>query len=63
MYQFTSLALFILYIQMKVFWYNSKRVAPFGNLRISSCVHLPEAYRSLPRPSSPPCTKASSVCS
>ena len=28
-------------------------VAPFGNLRITACVQLPEAYRSLSRPSSP----------
>lgn len=28
-------------------------VAPFGNLRINACVPLPEAYRSLSRPSSP----------
>src|SRR6056297_866255 len=29
-----------------------RRVAPFGNLRINSCLRLPEAFRSLPRPSS-----------
>ncbi len=28
-------------------------VVPFGNLRIKGYVHLPEAYRSLSRPSSP----------
>ena len=28
-------------------------VAPFGNLRIEAYVQLPEAYRSLSRPSSP----------
>ena len=28
-------------------------VAPFGNSRINGCVHLPETYRSLSRPSSP----------
>ena len=28
-------------------------VAPFGNRRITGCVLLPVAYRSLPRPSSP----------
>jgi hypothetical protein len=38
------------------------RVAPFGNLRIKVCLPLPEAYRSLPRPSSPAGTKASIVC-
>ena len=30
------------------------RVAPFGNLRIKSLLQIPEAYRSLTRPSSPP---------
>ncbi len=35
------------------------RVAPFGNPRIIACVPLPEAYRSLPRPSSPVGAKAS----
>ena len=29
------------------------RVAPFGHLRIKSCVPIPAAFRSLPRPSSP----------
>jgi hypothetical protein len=30
------------------------RVVPFGNLRINAYLQLPEAYRSLSRPSSPP---------
>ena len=34
------------------------RVAPFGNLRINVYVPLPEAYRSLSRPSSAPDAKA-----
>ena len=34
------------------------RVPPFGNLRISGYVRLPEAYRSLSRPSSTPDAKA-----
>ena len=38
------------------------RVAPFGHLGINACVPLPQAYRSLPRPSSPSCAKASSTC-
>ena len=33
-------------------------VSPFGNLRIKACLPLPEAYRSLPRPSSPADAKA-----
>ena len=34
------------------------RVSPFGNLRINGHLHLPEAYRSLSRPSSAPDAKA-----
>ena len=34
-------------------------VPSFGNLRITVYVQLPAAYRSLSRPSSAPCTKAS----
>jgi hypothetical protein len=37
------------------------RVSPFGNPRIKACLRLPEAFRSLPRPSSPLCAKASTV--
>ena len=33
-------------------------VSPFGNLRIEGYLHLPEAYRSLSRPSSAPDAKA-----
>ena len=39
------------------------RVSPFGNLRIKGCLHLPTAYRSMPRPSSPLVAKASTRCS
>ena len=34
------------------------RVSPFGNLRITAYLQLPEAYRSLSRPSSAPDAKA-----
>lgn len=34
-------------------------VSPFGNPRINDCSHLPAAYRSVPRPSSPLGAKAS----
>ena len=37
-------------------------VSPFGNLRVKGCLHLTEAYRSLPRPSSPTDAKASAIC-
>jgi hypothetical protein len=40
----------------------TSRVAPFGHLGIIACVPLPRAFRSLPRPSSPPCAQASSTC-
>src|SRR2546430_997841 len=40
---------------------TADRVAPFGNPGITACLQLPQAYRSLPRPSSPPCAKASTV--
>ncbi len=39
-----------------------RRVAPFGNPRINACLRLPEAYRSLLRPSSPTNAKASTAC-
>ncbi len=38
---------------------DSRWVAPFGNPRIKACLRLPEAYRSLPRPSSPLSAKSS----
>ena len=38
------------------------RVSPFGHLRINGCSHLPEAFRRVPRPSSPLDAKASTRC-
>ena len=38
------------------------RVSPFGYLRIKTRVQFPEAFRSLPRPSSPDRAKASFMC-
>ena len=40
-------------------WPSARRVVPFGNPRIKGYLHLPAAYRSLSRPSSPPRAKAS----
>ena len=40
---------------------SAVRVAPFGNVRIKSCLQIPGPFRSLPRPSSPAEAKASSV--
>ncbi len=33
--------------------HDFRRVLPFGNRRVQGCLHLTDAYRSLPRPSSP----------
>ena len=42
-------------------WASLMWIAPFGNPRIKVCLPLPGAYRSLPRPSSAPDAKASSL--
>ena len=42
-------------------WASLMWIAPFGDLRIKVCLPLPGAYRSLPRPSSAPDAKASSL--
>ena len=62
MFHFTALALTALYIQAAVSIHYDREVIPFGNPRIDGCLHLPEAYRSLPRPSSPSYAKASTKC-
>lgn len=41
--------------------YCLDQVTPFGYPRIIACLQLPEAFRSLPRPSSPVGTKAFTV--
>ena len=61
MVHFPRFASSILCIQMVIAGHDSSGVAPFGHLRIKACLPLPEAYRSLPRPSSPLCAKASTV--
>ena len=45
-------------IQFMVHGHDSMWVSPFRNLRIKDCLHLPAAYRSLPRLSSAPSAKA-----
>ena len=42
-------------------WSSTSRVTPFGHLRITDLVHLPVAFRSFTRPSSPARAKASPV--
>ncbi|SVD40939.1 uncharacterized protein METZ01_LOCUS393793 [marine metagenome] len=63
MFHFPALLLTILCIQIAVYRYYSIGVGPFGNPRISGWLHLPEAYRSCPRPSSASYAKASPVYS
>ena len=61
MFHFTAFAPRRLWIQRRVPAYDGRRVAPFGDPRITAYLRLPEAYRSLPRPSSPVKAKASTV--
>ena len=42
-------------------WSSTSQVSPFGHLRITSRLHLPVAFRSLPRPSSSLRAQASPV--
>jgi hypothetical protein len=61
MFQFSPLAPCRLWIQRPVTRHDSRRVSPFGHPRINAYVRLPEAFRSLSRPSSPVRAKASTV--
>ena len=55
-FRFTTLC-----IQIVITQHDSGWVSPFGHLRIIACLPLPEAFRSLPRPSSPTDAKAFTV--
>ena len=61
MSHFPPLASFRLCIQRMMTGHDSRRVSPFGHPRVEDCLRLTEAYRSLPRPSSPSRAKASTV--
>ena len=61
MVHFPRFAPMSLCIQLMVTGHDSSGVAPFRNPRINACLPLPEAYRCLPRLSSPLCAKASTV--
>ena len=61
MSHFPPLAPIRLCIQRMVTGHDSRRVSPFGHPRVEACLRLTEAYRSLPRPSSPSRAKASTV--
>ena len=54
MFQFGRCPPLHLWIRCRVTGHYASRVTPFGNPRIDACLRLPEAYRSLPRPSSAP---------
>ncbi len=51
------------WLRKRTMAYYHHQVTPFGNLRIIAYLPLPEAYRSLSRPSSPVGTKAFIMCS
>lgn len=53
MFHFSRYRFPTLWIQMRIPAHYGGRVAPFGDLRIKTCLRFPGAYRCLPRPSSP----------
>ena len=53
-----AVPLIYLCIQYMMSGHDSRRIAPFGNLRINVCLRLPAAYRCLLRPSSALSAKA-----
>ena len=61
MFQFPGCALHALWIQAWILPHYGQWVPPFGHLRIDACLQLPGAFRRLPRPSSAPSAKASTV--
>ena len=61
MSHFPPLASRRLCIQRAMARHDPRRVPPFGNPRVEACLQLTEAYRSLPRPSSPSRAKTSTV--
>lgn len=62
MFQFPRLPPHALCVQAWVTGHDPSWVSPFGHLRIIGCLHLPGAFRSLPRPSSASDAKAFTVC-
>ena len=63
MFQFPGFPLSGLCIHPEVTGHDSRRVSPFGYLRINVCLRLPVAFRSWPRPSSAYGALASALCS
>ena len=52
MFQFPGCPPMRLWIHLMVTGHYPRRVSPFGYPRLNACLRLPEAFRSLPRPSS-----------
>ena len=61
MVQFPGSRLMNLWIQSMIHIITDVWVTPFGHPRINGCLLLTEAFRSLPRPSSPDSAKASTM--
>ena len=61
MVHFPTLPSTSLWIQLGIPRHDPGWVTPFGHLRINARLQLPEAFRSLPRPSSTPSAKAFTV--
>jgi hypothetical protein len=61
MVHFPAFASTDLWIQSGILPHYREWVAPFGDLRVKACLRLTEAFRSLPRPSSPAGAKAFTV--
>ena len=58
MFQFRAFPSHTYLIQYEIHGYYTVCVTTFGNLRLNAYLQLPEAYRSLSRPSSAPDAKA-----
>ena len=52
MFQFPGCPPMRLWIHLMVTGHYPRRVSPFGYPRLNACLRIPEAFRSLPRPSS-----------
>ena len=63
MFQFPGFPLAALFIHAAVTGHDSRRVSPFGYLRIEAYLRLPAAFRSWSRPSSANGALASTLCS
>jgi hypothetical protein len=61
MFQFPGCPASNLCVQQEAARGALERVSPFGDPRINACTQLPEAYRSVPRPSSALGAKAFTV--